>query len=88
MGKRYTQEFKDEAVRLVREEQRPIKRVAEELGSSRYALRQWVKAVPPAGARSASLEQEHQRLRKELRVVQMERDILKKATAFFAKESR
>lgn len=88
MGKRYGEEFKEEAVRLARSGERPVNRIAEELGVSRTALRTWMvegSSVMPTGE---TKEEELQRLRRENRTLQLERDILKKATAFFAKESR
>jgi transposase len=93
MGKRrlFTPEFKDEAVRLVLESGRPISQVARELGVRPDQLRHWKQeftrarvASPPPGE---TPEQEVRRLRRELAVVRQERDFLKKAAAFFAKES-
>lgn len=89
---RYTQEFKIEAVRLVRGGQ-SIAAVAQTLGIADQTLHNWVKAdeqgkLAVASARPVSAEQmEISRLRAELARVKMERDILKKATAYFAKES-
>lgn len=88
MGKRYTTEFKAEAVQLARSGDRPINPLADELGVSRAALRAWIAGAPPTSTIDETTEQENRRLRRENRVLQMERDILKKATAFFAKESR
>jgi transposase len=94
MGKRrsFTPEFKDEAVRLMLESGRPISQVARELGVRPDQLRHWKQEFtraqetsPPPGETS---EQELRRLRRELTVVRQERDFLKKAAAFFAKESR
>jgi len=89
---RYTQEFKIEAVRLVRGGQ-SIAAVAQTLGIADQTLHNWVKAdeqgkLAVASAKPVSAEQmEISRLRAELARVKMERDILKKATAYFAKES-
>lgn len=88
MGKRYTAEFKSEAVKLARSGDRPINPLADELGVSRAALRAWLAEAAPTSSINETPEQENRRLRRENRVLQMERDILKKATAFFAKESR
>lgn len=85
---RYTKEFKSEAVRLVQTGERTMNAIADELGVCRSTLREWVAKAAPRAPSSETPEQELQRLRKENRILQMERDILKKATAFFAKENR
>ena len=87
--KTYTIEFKRQAVELMRRHDKPVTRIAQDLSISESALRRWHEQFP-GGSSSASKEPEHDellRLRKEVRVLQMERDILKKAAAFFAKES-
>ena len=85
----YTPEFKAEAVRLVRTSSAPVTAIARDLGVSVWSLRMWVKAV--SGPSDPPLKEaerlELQRLRREVRELRMERDILKKATAFFAKHS-
>ncbi|PWC56805.1 transposase [Azospirillum sp. TSO22-1] len=89
---RYTLEFKEEAVRLVTGGQR-VATVAKTLGLAEQTLHNWVKAAESGGLKGAaapkvSAEQmEISRLRTELARVKMERDILKKAAAYFAKES-
>ncbi len=93
-GKRaaYTLEFKLEAVRLVQGGQAKAV-TAKVLGVPEASLSNWVRLAAQgklvgAGARPVSAEQmELARLRAELARVKMERDILKKATAYFAKES-
>lgn len=88
----YTLEFKQEAVRLVQSGQ-TIASVARKLGVVDQTLFNWVKAqregrLNGADSSPVSAEQmEISRLRAELARVKMERDILKKATAYFAKES-
>ena len=88
----YTLEFKIEAVRLVRSGQ-SVAAVSATLGVAVQTLHNWVKAearglLKGTAARPVSPEQmEISRLRAELSRVKMERDILKKATAYFAKES-
>ena len=84
---RYSKEFKADAVRLVQSGDKPLNAIADELGISRSSLRYWLSSVKPKGVRGETAEEELKRLRKENRVLQMERDILKKATAFFAKEN-
>ena len=89
---RYTLEFKQEAVRLVRSGQ-SIAAAARTLGLVEQTLHNWVKAeragkLNGADKKPVSAEQmEISRLRAELARVKMERDILGKATAYFAKES-
>ena len=89
----YTLEFKIEAVRLVRGGQ-SVAAVSATLGVAVQTLHNWVKAearglLKGTAARPVSPEQmEISRLRAELSRVMMERDILKKATAYFAKESK
>ena len=91
--RQFSEEFRAQAVRLVLEEGKSVGAVARELDLTASALRQWVersradRTKGTAGLTTAERE-ELARLRKELRIVQEERDILKKATAFFAKQSR
>ena len=92
MGKqRYTPEFKEEAVRQVTERSRPVQEVADRLGVSSHSLYKWLKAVRPSKREQQSEElleakKEILKLRAELRRVQEERDILKKAAAYFARD--
>ena len=91
-GKRrqFSREFKEEAVRLWAESGRPLAQIARELTIRTEQLRRWrrqlgaVKAAPVAETEA----QELRRLRRELELTRQERDFLKKAAAFFAKESR
>lgn len=87
---RYTPEFKAEAVRLVRSADKPASQIARELGVSDNALRSWVKqAQIDQGEREGLTTEEREelrRLRKEVKVLRQEREILKKATVFFARE--
>ena len=87
--KRYTPEFKDEAVRQVTERGYRIAEVAQRLGVSTNSLHKWVKAVKPSKndeqiAELHDAKKEILKLRGELRRVQEERDILKKAARYFA----
>jgi transposase len=91
---RYTPEFRAEAVKLVTEQGLSQETAAKRLAIPKGTLANWVanskaSTRPSApGARSAAeLAAENARLRKELAEARMERDILKKATAYFAKES-
>jgi transposase len=85
-------EFREEAVRLVRSSGRPIAQIARELGIAHGTLSAWVKqAELDAGLRSDGLttaeREELRRLRRENRILREEREILKKAAAFFARET-
>lgn len=86
---RYTQEFKDEAVRQVLERNYPAKEVAERLGIALNTLYIWIRKARPSQAEAEELavqKKEIQRLKAELKRTQEERDILKKAAAYFAKD--
>ena len=90
-SKRYTEEFKVEAVKQVTERGHPVADVAARLGVSSFSLYQWIKRYSlPAVERIAAQDQqtEIRQLKAELKRVTEERDILKKAAAYFAKESR
>lgn len=89
----FTPEFKAEAVRLCRVGDRTIKQVAADLDLTETALREWVKRADidtgkgPPDALTTPEREELARLRRENRRLTMERDILKAAATFFAKES-
>ncbi len=92
--KRFTRKFKREAVRLLEQGHRPATEIARELGIRRNQLYKWQEQVAKQGAtpfpgsgRRAGQADEIARLKGELRRVQEERDILKKAAAYFARES-
>jgi transposase len=86
---RYTPEYRAEAIRQVRTSTEPLAKVARALGVNAETLRLWVRAAqPPSAVPLTDTERgELSRLRREVRQLRMERDILKKATAFFAKQS-
>ena len=89
----FTAEFKAEAVRLCQVGDRTVRQVAKELDLTETALRDWVRRAEidagkgPPGALTTAEREELARLRRENKRLHMERDILKKAAAFFAKES-
>lgn len=89
----FSEEFKQDAVRLVVSEGYTFAAAAQAVGVGEQSLRQWHARLAPKPepcGEDASLDQlraENQRLRRELRRAEVEREILKKATAYFAKES-
>ena len=92
--KKYTREFKQDAVRLVTEQGYNKTEAARNLGLDRSVLARWVKEFQAdeseafrGNGKLTGEGEELRRLREENRRLKMERDILKKATAFFAKES-
>jgi transposase len=90
---RFSEEFKRDAVRLVSEEKYSFKAAAAAVNVSQKSLRDWYGRLalrPTPCGEDATVEQlraENTRLRQQLRRAEMEREILKKATAYFAKES-
>jgi len=85
--RKFSPEFKAEAVRLVEANDAPLATIAQQLGVSRTALFRWVEKARPQEALTEEERHELQRLRREVLELRMERDILKKATAFFARHS-
>jgi len=91
-GKRYSKEFKLEAARLVVEHGYTFKEAAKRLGTTDWSIRQWAQKfrsageLPPAGTAQPEAD-ELRRLRKENKRLQLECEILKKAAAYFAKDS-
>ena len=86
---RYSPQFKEEAVRQITQRGYSVREVAERLGVSTHSIYKWVREARPAKAEAnelATTRLENQKLKAELRRVQEERDILKKAAAYFAKD--
>jgi len=90
---RYSEEFKRDAVRLVSEEKYSFKAAATAVNVSEKSLREWharfaARPLPCGeGAGLDELREENKRLRQQLKRAELEREILKKATVYFAKES-
>ena len=88
----YSKEFKDDAVRLLRSSGRSVPQLAKELGVSPQSLRNWATQRDVDDGRADGLSSDERdelrRLRREVKVLAEEREILKKAAAFFASESR
>ncbi len=89
----YTPEFKHEAVRLITDEGQRVAEVARSLGINATMLGRWKREAVeedafPGKGRMKPMEEELRRLQKENRQLKMDREILKKAAAFFARESK
>jgi len=91
--RKFTTEFKIAAAKLVTEQGYTQKQAAESLGVDPASIRYWIKLYSPARPSTSAvpadvegLQSENRRLREENRRLLLEREILKKATAFFAKE--
>jgi transposase len=88
--RQYTNEFKTEAVGLARSGGKPVAQIARDLGIKENILYRWMKIFGSPNDGSGKITpNEHEeltRLRREIRVLKEERDILKKAAAYFAKE--
>jgi transposase len=91
MGRRrrptYSPEFKAEAIRLLRTSAEPVKKIARDLGVSVSTLEAWMKATRPPSDPPLTTDERAElvQLRRDVQQLRGERDILKKATAFFAK---
>ena len=91
--RQFTPEFKREAVKLAEQPGRSLSEVARELGIQRSVLKLWIQNFAAGKYETdaklplkSAQQQENEQLRRELAKVKMERDILKKALGFFAKE--
>ena len=90
----FSAEYKAEVVGLIRKSGKSVGAVARELDLTETAVRRWVQQAEidsgggPAGALTSAEREELAQLRKRVKTLEMEREILKKATAFFAKESK
>ena len=90
----FTKEYKAEVVDLIRKSGRSVGAVSRDLGLTETAVRRWVSQAEvdsgggPSGALTTVEREELAELRMRVKTLEMEREILKKATAFFAKESK
>ena len=91
----YTQEFKDSTIKFcIDNNDKSISSIAKDLGLNKGTLALWVNEYkiknnlkPSSEVKNETLEEENKRLRKELAILKQEKDILKKAAAYFAKET-
>ena len=87
MGKKhYSEQFKRDAVKLITEQGYSLSKASEALGVSQTTLSTWKKTVLPA--EQSDLEAENRRLREQVKQLQTEREILKKAATYFASQQR
>ena len=90
MPVRYPDEFRERAIELARAGDKPVARIAADLGIAPSCLRRWMKQDDIDGGRRAGASTEEReelvRLRRELRTAKMENEILRRAAAYFAKE--
>lgn len=90
----FSKEYKAEVVDLIRNSGKSVGTICRDLDLTETAVRRWLKQAEidsgqgPAGALTTAEREELSALRKQVRTLEMEREILKKATAFFAKESK
>ncbi len=90
----FSAEYKAEVVALIRKSGKSVGAVSRELGLTETAVRRWVEQAEidsgggPAGALTTAEREELAGLRRRVKTLEMEREILKKATAFFATESK
>ncbi len=91
MADRYSDEFRREAVRIALTSELTRKQIASDLGVGFSTLSKWIQKSRPGDMPSAvdlDLAKENDRLRKENRLLREERELLKKATVFFAEQSK
>lgn len=90
MPQKFSEEFKSEAIKLVKQQGLSVSQVASDLNVGKSTLEKWIKQLGNSSSGQESLseseKEELKRLRKEVHTLRMERDILKKATAYFSKD--
>ncbi len=90
----FTKEYKAEVVELIRKSGKTVGAICRDLDLTETAVRRWVQQAEvdsgggPARALTTAEREEFAQLRRRVKTLEMEREILKKATAFFAKESK
>ncbi len=90
----FTKEYKAEVVELIRKSGKTVGAICRDLDLTETAVRRWVQQAEvdsgggPAGALTTAEREELAQLHRRVKTLEMEREILKKATAFFAKESK
>lgn len=91
MRRKFSEEYKEQAVKLVLEQGLSQRQACQDLGLGASTLDKWVREAKSQSKQESGLpeseKEELKRLRKEVHTLRMERDILKKATAYFAKNS-
>jgi len=91
MPQRYPDEFRQRAIELARSGDKPVAHIAADLGIATSCLRRWMKQDDIDGGRRDGLSTDERaelvRLRRELRTAKMENEILRRAAAYFAKET-
>ena len=88
MSSKFSDEFERDAVAQITDRGYPVRDVSDRLGVSPYSLYSWKKKFAKASSGDAEKEAEIRRLKRELLRVTEERDILKKATAYFARDAK
>jgi transposase len=84
----FSEDFKRDAVRQITERGYPVAEVSQRLGVSQHSLYEWKKKFTASNAKGNDEAEEISRLKKELARVTEERDILKKAAAYFARDAK
>ena len=84
----FIEDFKRDAVRQITERGYPVAEVSQRLGVSQHSLYEWKKKFVASNAKGNDESEEIRRLKKELARVTEERDILKKAAAYFARDAK
>ena len=90
MSRKFSQEFKEEAIKLVEVTGVKVRQAATELGIGCSTLEKWLKAYRNSESNGLSISEkaELRKLREENRLLKIEKDLLKKATVYFAKHSK
>lgn len=85
---KFSEDFKQDAIHQITVRGYAVREVSDRLGVSTHSLYKWMKLYSPAAAKASTVdyEAENRRLKRELLRVEEERDILKKAAAYFAKD--